>query len=450
MKKLLAIILALAVLCLMIFSALPVSADTPTPIITVTSSEPLLIGGVLTTTFPVTVAPNTVVSIQNTVYYTSQGERYSFKGWSDGTTGTSDTLTAAGSYSSVWQHEILVVINSVVASLQQSVWLPYGVPYDISAPAKDTEGGNTEYDFQKWDSGETPFAADNTIIPFQPMTVNALYTEQFLLTLAAPDGITPLGGGWYVAGTSVVLQTPKDDYEDAAQDSRLDFSTWESIGATPVIMASPTSPLMTVTVNGPYTIQADYNQQYLCTATSPFGILNHDWVNEGETEQFTAPATQAVVTGEEQYAFEKWTGMAGLNSPQVGGVVTAPINLTAVYTHQYMVTLTDPYGGSGGGWTTAGTIATITVPTTNQKNLILKSSFTGFAGYSGKTNTLQVMVNGPLTVTALYTTTVDFGVLGIIIGAIIVIIAIIVIGRRISIGRRRINRTPKARKNPEE
>ena len=223
MKKLLAIILALAVLCLMIFSALPVSADTPTPIITVTSSEPLLIGGVLTTTFPVTVAPNTVVSIQNTVYYTSQGERYSFKGWSDGTTGTSDTLTAAGSYSSVWQHEILVVINSVVASLQQSVWLPYGVPYDISAPAKDTEGGNTEYDFQKWDSGETPFAADNTIIPFQPMTVNALYTEQFLLTLAAPDGITPLGGGWYVAGTSVVLQTPKDDYEDAAQDSPVGF-----------------------------------------------------------------------------------------------------------------------------------------------------------------------------------------------------------------------------------
>ena len=73
------------------------------------------------------------------------------------------------------------------------------------------------------------------------MTVNALYTEKFLLTLAAPDGITPLGGGWYLAGASTVLQTPKDDYEDTAQDSRLDFSTWESIGATPVIMASPTS-----------------------------------------------------------------------------------------------------------------------------------------------------------------------------------------------------------------
>jgi hypothetical protein len=445
MKKLLAIVTALAILCLLVFSALPVAADTPPVVITVTSSEPLLIGGVLTTTFPASVAPNTVVSVQNTDYYTSQGDRYEFKGWSDGTAATSITLTAAGAYSSVWQHQILVVINSVVTSLQQSLWLPYGVPYDIKAPVKDTEGGNTEYDFQKWDSGETPFAAANTIIPFQPLTVNALYTQKFLLTIVTPTGITALGGGWYNAGTSVVLQTTKDLYEDTAQDSRLDFSTWESVGATPVVMASPTSAIMTVVVNGPYTIQADYNQQYLCNATSPFGTLNHDWVNSGATEQFTAPATQAVVTGQEQYAFSKWTGMSGLNSPQVGGVVTAPISLTAVYTHQYMVTLVDPYGGSGGGWTTVGTMATITVPTTNQKNLILKSRFTGFAGYSGGENTIQVMVNAPVTVTALYTTGVDYSVLGIIIGAIIVVIAIIVIGRRISIGR-----ASKAKKHIEE
>ena len=434
MKKYLSIALALAVLCLMLFSAVPVAADTP-PVITVTSSEPLLIGGVLTSTFPVTVAAGTIISVQNTTYYTSQGIRFIFKGWSDGSTGISLTLTAAGSYSSVWQQQILVVINSVVTSLQQSIWLPYGVPYQISAPATDTEGGDTEYDFQKWDSGVAPFAADNTIIPFQPMTVNALYTEKYLLTLVAPKGITALGGGWYPAGTSVVLQTPKDVYEDTAQDSRLDFSTWESIGSTPVIMANPTSAIMTITVNGPYTIQVDYNQQYLCIATSPFGILNHDWVNSGATEQFTAPATQAVVTGEEQYAFQKWTGMAGLTSPQVGGVVTGPLALTAVYTHQYMVTLVDPYGGSGGGWVNAGSMATVTVPTTNQKNLILKSRFTGFAGYSGGQNTIQVMVNAPITVTALYTTGIDFGVLWIIVAAIVVIIAIWVIGRRISVSR---------------
>jgi hypothetical protein len=186
-------------------------------------------------------------------------------------------------------------------------------------------------------------------------------------------------------------------------------------------MSSPTAAITTITVNGPYTLKADYNQQYLCTATSPFGVLNHDWVSSGANEQFTAPAIQVVMTGEEQYVFQKWTGMTGLTSPQVGGVVTGPIALTAVYTHQYMVTLIDPYGGSGGGWVNAGSMATITVLTTNQKNLILKSRFTGFAGYSGGKNTIQVMVNAPITITALYTTGV--------------IIAIWVIGRRISISR---------------
>jgi hypothetical protein len=137
--------------------------------------------------------------------------------------------------------------------------------------------------------------------------------------------------------------------------------------------------------------------------------------------------------------------MAGLTSPQVGGVVSGPIALVAVYTHQYKVTLVDPYGGSGGGWITAGSMDTVTVPTTNQKNLILKSRFTGFAGYSGNANTIQVMVNAPVTVTALYTTGIDFSVLGLIVLVIIVIAALWIFGRRLTM-----NRTPKPKKNIDE
>ena len=437
MKKYIAIILALAILCLTVVGgALPVSADSTT--ISLMSAEPLLIGGVLTTQFPATVAPGTVVSVANSPVYTSQGDRYTFAGWSNGATtatGNSITLNNPGTYTAVWTHEILVVINSVVTSLQKSQWLPYGVPYQVTAPAKDTEGGNTEYDFQKWDAGETPFQAQNTIIPFQSMTVNALYTEKYLLTLVTPTGITALGGGWYPAGTSVVLQLPKDVFTDDAQDSRMDFSTWESVGAAPVIMASPTSAIMNIVVNGPYVLQADYNQQYLVVANSPFGILNHDWVNSGDEEKFDAPATQAVVTDQEQYVFKQWTGMAGLTSPQVGGIVTGPLTLTAVYTHQYKVTLTAPFGGSGDGWINAGSMTNITVPLTNQKNLILKSRFTGFAGYSGRVNTIQVLVNAPVTVTAIYTTGIDFAVLGLIVLAVLVVLALWIFGRKVTFGR---------------
>jgi len=36
----------------------------------------------------------------------------------------------------------------------------------------------------------------------------ALHPE-FLLTIVTPDGINALGGGWYNAGTNVVLQPPR-------------------------------------------------------------------------------------------------------------------------------------------------------------------------------------------------------------------------------------------------
>ena len=88
--------------------------------------------------------------------------------------------------------------------------------------------------------------------------------------------------------------------------------------------------------------------------------------------------------------------------------------------------------------------ASCSIPT-NQKNLILKSRFTGFAGYSGNANTIQVMVNAPVTVTALYTTGIDFSVLGLIVLVIIVIAALWIFGRRLTM-----NRTPKPKKNIDE
>ncbi len=121
------------------------------------------------------------------------------------------------------------------------------------------------------------------------------------------------------------------------------------------------------------------------------------------------------MTDEEQYVFKDWTGMAGLVSPVVGGTVTGPLKLAAEYSHQYMLTLTAPYGGSGGGWTNAGTVVTVTVPATSQKNLFMTARFTGFAGYSGKSTSLQVLVNGPVTVTANYVTSLDLRVMVILI-----------------------------------
>ena len=323
MKKYLAMIAAVVVvLSLLLFGAVPVAADGT---VTVNSSEPLIIGGVLTTQFPVTVSTGTVVSIVDAENYVSEGERYTFQDWSDGTKDTSITPTASGTITANWAHEILVQVTSVVASLQQSLWVPYGEPYELKAPAEDVEG-SVRYEFQQWTSGQTPYLADNTIVPFQPEAITAQYVKEDLLTILAPNEITISGSGWYIDGTSLTLQAPQDIY-DTTKTSRQDFSTWESVGSPVTVLSSPTSAIMTITINGPYTLQADYNQQYLVVANSPFGILNNDWVNAGAQEQLNAPDTQVVVTGEEQFTFQQWTGMTGLVSPKVSGTVNQPLQL---------------------------------------------------------------------------------------------------------------------------
>jgi uncharacterized repeat protein (TIGR02543 family) len=438
MKKYLAIIMAAAILCLTVCGALPVAADTAAPAFTsvsVYSTVALMVNGIQSTQSPITCGVGDTVSIINKENYISEGERYTFQGWSNGQKATVTTITIDGSVGVItanWSHDILVQVTSQITSLLSSTWEPYGIPVDLKAPATVTDGDTIQYLFQQWSDGETPYKTTNTIVPLSPMTVTATYQKQDLLTIVAPDGITIPGSGWYNDGASIVIQAPQDVY-DTAKTSRLDFNTWESTGATIAILSSPTTAQLSLTVSGPYILQAEYNQQYNVVATTPFGSLNNDWVTSGATEQLNAPAAQAVVTGAEQYVFKDWTGMAGLVSPAVGGTVTGPLKLSAEYSHQYMLTLTAPYGGSGGGWTNAGTVVTVTVPASSQKNLFMTARFTGFAGYSGKSTSLQVLVNGPVTVTANYVTGLDLRVLLILIGALLAAIILYGLVRRLKL-----------------
>jgi hypothetical protein len=202
-----------------------------------------------------------------------------------------------------------------------------------------------------------------------------------------------------------------------------------------MVVPGPKSAVTTIKIDAPYTLRANYNKQYHVVATSPFGTLKDDWINENAEVQLETDAVVEIIPKAEQFVFQRWTGMEGLVSPKVSGVITGPVQLTAVYEHQYAVTLNVPEGisGSGDGWYKAGSVATVTVPPTSQKGLFLRSRFTGFAGYTGQDNTIQVQVQGPTTVTANYTSGLDLRVLGIIIAVVLVLVFMAIWG----FGRRR-------------
>ena len=105
-----------------------------------------------------------VVSVVYAEYYISYGERYTFQGWSDGTTDTSITANGTETITANWAHEILVQVTSVVTSLQQSLWLPYGIAFKLKSEA-EYSSGDTRYDFLQWSGGETPYLEENNIVP---------------------------------------------------------------------------------------------------------------------------------------------------------------------------------------------------------------------------------------------------------------------------------------------
>jgi hypothetical protein len=426
-------VLALAVgLCALLTGASPVSAEGSGIVVTTNAPVSLIVNGLQVSSLPATVASGSTVSVPTTLYYVTEQERWVFQKWSHGPLDTSVMLTQNGVYQAVYQHEVLLQISSVVTSLQKSMWVTAGIPLNVEVPNVVQAGDNVRYRFASWNAGEQPYQASNTIAPVKPTVLEVNWVKEYLLTIDTPESIAIAGSGWYADGASVVLQAPDAVYDVQNTTKRLKFDSWESQGFPPLVVSSPNSPVISVKMDGTYKVKANYQTQYLVVANTPFGTLKRDWINEGDEVVLDALPVVEIIADQEQFIFKEWQGMSGLVSPKVSGVVNAPVELTAVYDHQYMVTVDAPFGSSGGGWYTAGSIATITVPSSAESAFSMKKRFMSFPGY-GKEPVIQVPVQAAMTITALYSAGADFGVLALILLLLLAILATIVLVRRRSL-----------------
>ena len=212
----------------------------------------------------------------------------------------------------------------------------------------------------------------------------------------------------------MVLQAP-EVVQLAAPGERLRFATWESVGQVVLIIPEPRSPTIAITVAGAHTLRANYEKQYFVSASAPFGTVQRGWMNQGDELVLQVPPIEEIVPGESRLVFKKWEGQDGLTSPKVSGVLNSPVTLSALYESQYMVTVDAPYGAAGGGWQSAGDLVTITVPKEIESKFLFKKSFQGFAGNDSNEPSIDVLVEGPTIVTALYGNRVNFGLLALLL-----------------------------------
>jgi len=383
-------------------------------IVTSSGGTPLLLDGVESDKVPVHVASGTTVCTPGQRVYKSEGDRYIFQQWSGGSTDECIVPTRPGVYRAVYAHEVLLLIKSAAPGVQRSRWVTYAQPVELSTPATVPESEDTRYKFQGWSDGETPFELRNTIAPVKPTTIEVKWIREHRLQVDGPERVDLRGTGWYAEGTNLILRAP-DILPGENDQERLKFSRWESTTFPATAIQSPQTATTTVNVAMPAGVRAVYDKQVLVYATSPMGTVKREFLTPGQEFVLETPPVVDLQPEQERLVFKRWEGMDGLSAPKITGKVDRPISLTAAYERQVMLKINAPHGVSGDGWQKAGSVAAVAVPRSVQQFGVLKSALIGFNGYPAGASTIDVLVNEPTVVTALYGTEPDWAILAVLL-----------------------------------
>jgi hypothetical protein len=399
----------------------PEVEEAPRPAGTVTldadAPTPLLVDGEPVKGLPATLPAGSKVCVPSPYVYVGEGERYRFLGWSAG--GPDPCVTAPrGRLTARFQREVLLTIASPLTGLQQSRWVPLLQPVPLEAPAEVVVEG-VRWVFEGWSGGETPFSPSNTVVPTRPLTVEVHYTPEYWVAVSAPEGVEVKGQGWYRAGARAVVRAPAVVAQ--GEGRRLRFVGWEDAEG---LLENPTRPDLVIAVQGALTLRPVYVQEYLVEAFTPQGLLTRTWVEAGKTVEVDAPSLIPIIEEEERLRFTHWQEKVPGGKPlarvaKLVMTVERPLTLEAVYRREFKVTLQAPFGGSGGGWYPENATAILSVPPQPQAVLFLRKTFQGFAGYPQTGPVLQVVVQGPTTVAALYRNEVDLRTLGFLLGGLL-------------------------------
>jgi hypothetical protein len=394
----------------------PSPTPEPTVILVTTSPQPLLIGGMETEKTPISVGLGTRVCIQDSLYYKSEAERWIFQGWSSGSTQECITPARQGTYRAVFTHEVLIVVRSAAPGFQHSQWVAAGTPLDLEVPPIATlaDDPHTRYRFLQWSDGESPFQPNNTIAPVKPIVLEIKWAFEHQVAVDGPPEVQLRGSGWYLDGSNLVLQAP-DAVAGKSDGERLKFLRWEPVDYPTALITNPSATQATVKIDAAYTLRAVYQKQFLVTARNPAGTLKRDWVADGQDLVIETPPLLEIIPDRERLVFKRWDGVDNILSPRFGGPVDRPVTVSAVYEREVMLKVDAQYGVSGDGWQKVGSVATISVPASLTSMFLLRSTFAGFSAHPSDQSSIQILMNEPQTLAALYRTEIDLQVLAVLL-----------------------------------
>jgi CARDB len=291
-----------------------------------------------TTTPPGWYFPGTAVQVNaaNPSNVTANASRLIFTGWSGDINSTSTSVMANMSrpvtLTAGWTKQYYVTILSPTGSPTGSGWYNAGNIATVAVQSTVEYANGTRQVFTGWNStslGSNPTAQ---IYVNSPTTLQASWKTQYAVTIQSEYG-TPIGSGWYDVGSTVPVSIqPQFDYGNGTRRS---FASWTG-------SYSGTSPNVTLRVDTPKTMAANWNTEYLVVfkvaglsnSTIVKLNLNNEYYDLSMNSEFQAwyqkgstispSLNQTIVDGFSVHQFSGWRnatggvidGSATINSPE--------------------------------------------------------------------------------------------------------------------------------------
>jgi hypothetical protein len=197
--------------------------------------------------------------------------------------------------------------------------------FSISSPIVSKQAGE-RYVFSSWSGDFSGTSPSGTVTLDSAKTVVANYELQYYLDVsAAPQGIVPVTGtGWYAADASATVGSVPPIVL-GAQGTQYVFQSWTVDG----VPASGNT--LSVTMDNPHSVVAQYKTQYLLTVSSEYGTpQGAGWYDAGSSATFSVTPRVDTSYGVSQ-VFDRWTGDFQSTEPTGTIKMDSPSTVVAVW-----------------------------------------------------------------------------------------------------------------------
>lgn len=186
---------------------------------------------------------------------------------------------------------------------------------------------DTRYVFSHWSGDYSSTNPSGTITMDASKTVTAAYQLQYYLSVSVqpPNAPSPQGSGWYNAGDTVALTAPTQT-AGGESGTRLVFNGWSVDGSN-----SQVGPSLSLPMNAPHMVVAQYTQQYYLTVSTDQGVPSgQGWYDAGTNAQISVSTPVSSSYGV-SIIFNGWQGDVQSASQSTTVLMNGPKTVTATW-----------------------------------------------------------------------------------------------------------------------